>query len=147
MIFLWILLHLPSQLSAYACEPSPESCDYYLCKEEEKRCGDNGYLLDFGYHLCEVYLKQERQSSLALQDWYPKVRLCLQKAVDKLDPEMSCATLKTNAFASHEDCYLQTGFCSLSWEDKFEVWKLAGAAAFSSESIEVSLKILAYCSL
>ena len=147
MIFLWMLLHLPNQVSAIACEPSRESCDYYLCKEEEMRCGEKGYLLSFGHQLCEVYLKQERLSSLALQDWYPKVRLCLQRAVEILDPAESCESLKVNAFAAHEGCYLQTGFCSLSWEDKFEVWKLAGAAAFSSQSIEVSLKILAYCSI
>lgn len=135
------------QAHSHRCAPSSESCSYYQCKENQERCGEEGYLLHFGERLCQKYLDTQDESSPALQEWYPKVRLCLQEAVHSLPAPLSCSDLQERAFETHLGCYISTGFCSLSMGDKLQVLEVAGADAFMPKTLEVSLEIAARCGL
>jgi hypothetical protein len=130
---------------ADACVPSSTNCDYYSCIEKELQCGPQGYPVNFGQRLCERYLDHEASSSEALKRWYPQVRECLQAVVAKLDSVRDCDDLRVQAFQKHFDCYVETDFCSLSWQDKFEVLRLAGVTALSPLALSTSMQIEQYC--
>jgi hypothetical protein len=99
------------------CAPSTESCDYYLCKAQLLHCTESDYPVKFGYRLCQRYLMDQNQSSEALRAWLPAVRECLQEKFETLKVD-SCQNIEQAAFATHVQCYVQTGFCHLSDSDK-----------------------------
>ncbi len=101
-----------------------EACDYYRCKEEsqpqEEQCGDSGYYLGYGLKYCQRFQQSTRSHLSAAGDrWLDSVMNCLMRSnEEEVTPDQSCQELKTIAFDSHPGCYVQTGFCELSWNDK-----------------------------
>lgn len=84
------------------------------------RCGRVPYQLRFP--LCTKFAEAKSELSTSGQAWISDTMLCLQRA---LVPEAigapgavtTCADLKTKAFATHADCYVQSGLCSLPISD------------------------------
>lgn len=134
-----------AQSSVLNCATSQDSCGFYRCMESQKHCGSNGYPLAFGDRLCERYRQVQNHSSYALRKWYPRVRECLQQVVAEIADPLSCEDLETKAFESHLDCYMETGFCDLSFADKLTVLRVAGLDALYPKTMEVSLKVAATC--
>lgn len=148
----FILLFFGSFAVAMNCEPSSDACGFYGCAEKFEPCGKSGYNLQFGDKQCKKYLRAEPDTSPEMQEWLPKVRLCLQERMIDIMSETPhgkkyCSTVNQLAFDSHVDCYLETGFCELSLEDKWTNLQLAGAPVWYPESIRVSLLIQKGCLL
>jgi hypothetical protein len=98
------------------------ACDYYLCREQEMGCGPNGYFVGFGYHYCNAFrLVTEAHVSPEAQAWLVRVRRCLIESMDSAPFEGDCDAVRTQAYASHEACYVETGFCDLSVGDWLRV--------------------------
>lgn len=116
-----------------ACtNPQPNTCIFYpLCLESRYHCGPAGYPLRYGYKYCIKFQEERNKLSSAGQKWMIDVMLCLQ---EKLVPEAtettnitSCKELEDYAFSTHPQCYVDSGFCTLSpvdWAAVIEILSL-----------------------
>jgi hypothetical protein len=107
--------------AAAEIRPSSQSCDYYLALESKLHCGPDAYLQQVAYPLCRRYLDQAEWTSEEIQNWFPKVRLCLQQELDRQDRDLNCNNLNEIASQSHRDCYVRTGYCHLSWKSNAQL--------------------------
>lgn len=123
-----------------ACPASDSSCDFYICKEQEHPCGPRGYWMEFGQPYCEKFLLDEGSFSPQSQVWLQDVRLCLQERVADISSEFSCETIHKEAMHSHVSCYVDTGFCELTYFEKLKIyWYLKGALRNSRTWLEAQL--------
>ncbi|WP_347357244.1 hypothetical protein [Bdellovibrio sp.] len=114
--------------AASSCVPSDQSCDFYACKEREHSCGKKGYWQNFGYPYCQKFLKDEARFSPQSQIWLQDVRYCLQERIQHMAEGASCSNMHTIAMDSHVSCYVDTGFCDLSYVEQVRIyWYLKGA--------------------
>ncbi|PGG95408.1 hypothetical protein AJ80_09966 [Polytolypa hystricis UAMH7299] len=100
------------------------TCSFYRsCLEKKKKCGSKGYPLAYGEHYCKKFTSARPKLSSRGKAWVTKTMHCLQT---KLVPyatgtkKGSCSALKTFAFASHPNCYVRSGVCTLPPKD----WKV-----------------------
>lgn len=113
---------------AESCQPKKDSCDFYLCKEQESPCGDKGYWLAYGYKYCSLFLDVEDKFPATSMEWMQNVRFCLQKEINKFPEEISCKESYLKSMSSHVDCYTDTGFCQLSLKERASIiWVLRSA--------------------
>jgi hypothetical protein len=138
------------EVRAQQCTASDHDCEAYLCMEEHWDCGKKGYLQKFGYKNCQKFLKNEPNVSENLKNWFPLVRVCLQEKIfdisENVEPKpKNCEMLKSQAFESHVDCYIETGFCELNFFDRLSLAQLVGKDLFLPESIASQQKILEHC--
>ncbi|WP_413568172.1 hypothetical protein ACLWBD_10775 [Bdellovibrio sp. HCB117] len=139
LIFLALLFPLTS-VAQGNCFPSENSCDFYQCKEQERQCGAEGYWMNFGHPYCESFLKDQQQFYPRTQVWLKDVRLCLQERVQQVSQEASCNDLHKQAMHSHVSCYVDTGFCDLTYLERARVyWYLKGALRSASTWQEAAL--------
>ncbi|KAJ6469158.1 hypothetical protein C8R47DRAFT_1055488 [Mycena vitilis] len=120
------LLALPfvtAQNLTKCANPIPNDCTFYTdCLEAKYSCGTDGYPIGYGFHFCTKFAESKSELSSHGQAWISNTMLCLQRA---LVPEATgapgasatCGDLKTKAFASHADCYVDSGLCSLPISD------------------------------
>jgi hypothetical protein len=104
------------------CAPFKDSCNYYLCRESIQPCSDEGYFIRFGYTYCSGFLSdvQPRMSAEGAK-WMNQIAHCLRDKLDDIDSTLSCEDTESAAIASHSPCYIGTGFCDLSFLDKFRI--------------------------
>lgn len=138
----------PSQTcSDYINRDDCSQCDYYLCREAQTAnngCGPTGYYEGFGDHYCRLYkdVVADKLSPHGQQFAY-KVRRCLMVTMEKTIPlESSCSDVKAAAYASHQQCYIDAGFCQLSMGDRIAV-----LASISPKDLDLklALKTIADC--
>ncbi len=103
------------------------SCDYYLCKEaaeEPRACGPTGYYTAYGFKYCDRLTQVARPSmSLAGQAWVDKTRRCLMEAIETdIGDDYNCTQIQVAALDSHPACYVDSGFCSLSFSDQWTLF-------------------------
>lgn len=150
------LLFSSTVLAQNNCQASSTSCEAYSCLEEKVSCGEKGYFLKFGLKNCENFLEKEEEMSPSAQAWMPRVRLCLQAELFQITDQVqadapiwssakTCKKIKKEAFKSHVDCYVETGFCELSWSDRLKIARIAGKDAFLPQSISTEMQILSIC--
>ncbi|KAJ7616274.1 hypothetical protein DFH06DRAFT_1483798 [Mycena polygramma] len=120
------LLALPfvtAQNLTKCANPIPNDCTFYTdCLEAKYSCGTDGYPIGYGFHFCTKFAESKSELSTQGQAWISNTMLCLQRA---LVPEATgapgasatCGNLKTKAFATHADCYVDSGLCSLPISD------------------------------
>lgn len=92
---------------------------FYRCAEQTLGCGADGYLLGYGTRYAERFYRSTRPwMSAQGQRWIDATLLCLQTALrDRIDATTSCADVRTRAFDSHPECYVDSGFCELPFTD------------------------------
>lgn len=110
-----------SSCAAYIGREDCSQCDYYLCRDAAapSSCGATGYYRGFGYEYCQRYLTVTTPKlSPAGQRFAHDVRRCLMQAMeDTIATDTACSDVKTAAYASHPDCYIEAGFCALPLRD------------------------------
>lgn len=135
-----------------SCDNLIGSCDYYLCAEQKSPCGLDGYNLGFGFKYCsgsKFKLAQEMKTPQG-QSWVQNVFQCLQRqSFFKLQstPQRSCDAIKSDAYDSHPDCYIQAGFCELKLSEKINIFKLIKSEILSTQTLQQGLSILHQCHL
>lgn len=142
IVFLGCVLSLIA--SAQGGFPSSENCDYYLHLEEQFRCGSQSYFIE-AHGLCEKYLKAQNKTSREIQEFFPKVRHCLQNEIYQMGSRVTCENLENVAVQSHVDCYLATGFCDLSWASRTELTLMTLPQFLNPIWIVTAQKILKAC--
>lgn len=138
--------------SPVPCAALLGSCDYYRCLENGLQCGKNGYLIGFAHKYCERSmrtLKQKMESSKSEQ-WIYKTSYCLQKKVNDESltvsrPLVSCEQLQKDAYNSHSTCYVQSGFCDLSFKEKLSVLNSIKEEALSLKAWGQLFEIIEKC--
>ena len=126
------------------CELSTDRCNYYLCHELKKTCGNSGYSIDFGYRYCLKYQKDEKYTSQG-KDWLAVVRECLQSELNALSDDLSCKETRSQAVKSHYGCYIDAGFCSLPLSDQRRIIRTAGFKLLDPEVFLSGLQIIKTC--
>ena len=99
------------------------ACEYYRCREAKAQCGANGYLLGYVGKYCDRFstVTEPRLSEAGAQ-WMADVRACLIEELDQqTDESNTCDEIAAIGVASHSSCYLQSGFCDLSFTDWFAI--------------------------
>jgi hypothetical protein len=148
IIFLFLLNTTvqADELPVDNCIYAKGTCDYYLCREQEQPCGQNGYFIDFGYHYCTKYRdKTAKHLSHEGQLWLPDVALCLQNELGNIPVQNSCKSAAHQAIASHTACYINTGFCSLRWTDRFKIIQAALPELSNAHVRRAFKKVLRHC--
>lgn len=123
--------------------PSPSSCEFYLHLEEQLQCGADGYFQQV-YPLCLEYLQNEKRLTKEIQDFFPRVRLCLQSELLRLGSKLKCQSLDSVVIDSHLKCYTENEYCELSVVSKAQLawltlpslesslWRATAAAILNS---------------
>ena len=126
-----MLLSITSTVWAYDvnhCETSRNTCGFYKCAEAEYRCGGSGYLKSVAEPLCDQagyeHISKNGKENALLSDFTKKVRRCLQEQIVDMSPYIkSCTELKDKALDSHIPCFIENGYCELSFFQKIRVFK------------------------
>lgn len=127
-ICLLVLALVSPKTEASLCRAADDSCDFYLCKEQENPCGKKGYWLGYGHKYCDKFLQNEARFSEASRAWFKSVRYCLQDEARLFNNHESCDDSYNEAMNSHVDCYVEADFCSLPLRDRAQVlWTLRAA--------------------
>ncbi|MFS4460862.1 hypothetical protein [Bdellovibrio sp. HCB2-146] len=127
-LFLFALFSSWSIAAIAYCPSSYSSCDYYICAEEHNPCGKQGYWIGWGHRYCQKYLDSEKSFSLEAQQWLRENRQCLQSRAEEISQGTQCSGIRKAAMESHVGCYVETGFCELSFKDKAAIlWGLRTA--------------------
>lgn len=103
------------------CANTIGQCGYYVCKEAENRCGDDGYFINFGLKYCERYQEVEPSFTTQGQRFLDNVRTCLQVKLENPGRKYSCGSVESYAVNTHFDCYMQAGYCRLPASDRLSV--------------------------
>jgi hypothetical protein len=93
------------------------TCDYYQALSDSLDCDSQGYLLHFGAHYCWKFVIEEPAFSPAGQAILDRIRTCLQTGLENA-PALTCANVESIAVATHFPCYIQSGFCNLSFAEQ-----------------------------
>lgn len=141
-----IVIAILFSLSVFAQHPDPQSCDYYLSIENDYQCGRGGYPLSSGYPLCKRYLKAGPYLSSRLKEWFPRIRLCLQNAIeDQRGTIRDCYDLRKKAIHSHVQCYKETRFCDLPKREVLTLARLTGTYMLKKDFLKLTLKLSTLC--
>jgi hypothetical protein len=96
---------------------------FYQCAEQALHCGPDGYLIGYGTRYAERFYRYTRPwMSPAGKRWIDATLVCLQEKLrERIDAQTSCDDVRTIAFDSHPECYVESGFCELPVTDWFAV--------------------------
>jgi hypothetical protein len=102
----------PCSKLMYREDDEESACAFYACKHDEKPCP---YYSDFGLHYCKKYYRVDFKHP----SFGPRTRQCLQEQLrDARTALLSCGPIQELALASHEKCYVDSGFCELGDRDR-----------------------------
>lgn len=79
------------------------------------------------------------------QEWMDRVGRCLREKAEGFSLEASCEDADTAAISSHSSCYLQTGFCQISFLEKMKVLRLIYRELSDSRILKEVLEISKGC--
>lgn len=123
-----------------------DSCSYYLCAEENRKCGNSGYLLGFGYTICQKFLTMDTSSYTDQgKKWLSDVRYELQKSVENIPIQYDCEQLRKAAFEVHVPVYRKTGFCKLNPLDRYQIYYSLRGVLLNPETIINGFNIIESC--
>ncbi len=116
---------LESSCAAYIDREDCAQCDYYLCRDAQApmSCGDAGYYQGFGYAYCLRYMQVTTPHMTPVgRAFMHDVRRCLMRVMESdIAPTATCTDVRAAAFASHEQCYVDAGFCNVGLADRARI--------------------------
>lgn len=128
------------------CSKYIGTCEYYLCREKNKQCGSEGYFLGFGYQYCSDSLKRlMKDVSPQGQKWLKTTATCLHQQLEEVGNNNSCAQLKKKAISSHDKCYSEVSFCSLSIVEMTKILEMIHPALLESGVMIEGVQVLGHC--
>lgn len=115
------------------CASDVDSCTQYQCAEYVFNCGEKHYLTKFGHRYCEAFrLQQEkRKFSNQFDNFLSDTRLCLQEKLSDIDFSSSCPEIADYGLESHVDCYLDSGYCELGFNQVGFLFHMISDAVFT----------------
>lgn len=105
--------------------------------------------MGFGDHFCKRFQKTRLEMTPAGQEWLTKTMLCLQqKLVPFANGQQSatCPSLRSRAFETHSDCYIDSGVCFLDRSDWQKIFGTVDLKTiFDKASIKETLETVKGC--
>ena len=149
-LFLVFLLTLPVGNLSFAfvssCSSLANDCEYYLCLETQKNCGERGYLKSFGYKYCQKFSNQpDHFFSSQTRRWVNNTKECLINSIETSQVDLDCKSFKKLAFKQHKKCYISSGYCSLPVKEKFKVLKVIGFELLKPRAIFTGIPVIRAC--
>lgn len=93
-----------------------------------------------------MYRKEEPNLTPAIRKWFPKIRYCLQRYIERDRGNIrDCDDLKQKAIDSHIHCYVHTGFCSLSEVDLLHILRVTSTEILDTDIMGMSAKVMSEC--
>lgn len=122
-------------------------CDFYQDISNKLQCSQDDYFLRFGEKYCRVFIAKAPRFSSEGQNFLRQVRQCLiQKIANGVKHgALSCSNMDELAMDHHINCYVKSGFCTLSGSDRRELFLLTWRAMLESNILEMSWKINSAC--
>jgi hypothetical protein len=130
-------------------------CERYKAIESQLRskslgnlgdgCGPSGYLLNFGYYYCSVFVQKNSQYSAQGQRVLRNIRKCLIHSLEAAPTTLTCGNVRSVGIASHVNCYVNSGYCGISSDDRWSIILTLIHEAGSAESSAVFSKINQAC--
>jgi hypothetical protein len=110
---------LPCSETMYEEADAERACAFYRCRLDAPPFASQpcSYLSGFGLPYCKKYFTVDFRD----RGFGPRVRQCLQEAIRDRMETLTCADLEDAAIRSHVDCYVRSGFCSLSLSDRLRI--------------------------
>lgn len=127
------------------CEDFQEDCGFYACIEARVRCGRGGYPIAYGKKYCNKFEKNINKFSVNGQRFVVETKSCLIDKLVSYKNDISCSSLRRQAFEDHLPCYYKSGFCELSSSDKNVVISLVLTSIWRPSTISAGFKLLNYC--
>jgi hypothetical protein len=127
------------------CKKLDDTCEYYSCVEQSKHCGKRGYAIGFGQKYCKKFDKKSHKFTNEGRKWIEEVRGCLIDNLGSTSQELSCRKFRKAQVKNHIPCYLNSGYCSLSDKDKFQIKKVVYKTMWRPSFIVSAIKILRMC--
>ena len=141
------LTYASEVLNSDDCAELIGSCDYYLCQEKNRPCGSKGYFLAFGYRYCSDSLERlAYEVSPKGKEWLSVTATCLQREIQAMDLEnKSCKEIKKAAIKSHDKCYSEISFCSLSFREIKKILRMIMPALTQRGVLIEGAQVLQHC--
>jgi hypothetical protein len=128
------------------CAKYVGTCEYYLCREQNKTCGAEGYFLGFGYQYCSDSLKRLiNEVSPVGKKWLQTTATCLHQQMEEVKDKNSCDEIKKQAIKSHDKCYSEVSFCSLKFSDMLKILKMIHPALTEHGVMTEGIQVLGHC--
>ena len=140
----FLILFARAQAFASECAASVGTCDYYLCQKELLGCSQGQYFEEFGFHRCEYFEETQSSYSAEGQEFLQSVRTCLQESLEAKS-SLTCSNARRVALKSHEDCYIQAGFCELPFGDRLKIFKKVFFDLFRADFFKTANRINYRC--
>jgi hypothetical protein len=125
------------------CQNPPlQSCAYYIsCSEAFLECAPTSYPIAYGEKNCLKFQNNLGIFSAAGQSFIWATMHCLQLAlVATTTCDSTCDSLTAAAFASHPQCYIQSGFCSIGIFEQIKVLLVVGSDLFTGQAMQQALQ-------
>ncbi len=138
--------------------PDPSSCapatpadirdregDYYRCLDSTlvggDGCGTAGYPLGFGAKYADRSFQETwYELTSAGQDFFLAVSPCLQERLAaQVTAASTCDHVWDDGFATHADCYVDSGFCDLPAEDLYVIGTMFDADVYAMDEFTQQL--------
>lgn len=121
-----------------------DECAYYLDLSKKMNCPSDGYLEAFGDHYCRLFVKDESAYSAAGKKFLAGVRSCLMKTLDR-QKDLSCNNVRQIAIKTHIPCYVQSGFCDLSFFDRQRILGSVWTEIKNPDFFDAAMAIQGHC--
>lgn len=142
------MLTLLFTFSVYAssdCSQYTNDCEYYSCISNAKHCSPANYPESFGKRYCLRYENQMNRFSENGKLWIEEVRKCLIRDMETFQSDLSCSQLRKRAFQGHVPCYVESGYCNLTFRDKIQVTKTIWPSIRNVYILASGINILRSC--
>lgn len=149
LITIFLLIQLIVSIQAGLKQLADEgNCSFYTELEKTKKCGANGYLIQYGYMYCNKFGEYYKLFNKDGQKWVNSVRKCLMNKL-YAKSSLNCNQLKNYAFDTHVTCYLNPGYsskgiCDIWLSNAAALWKVYNLKDFLSPSAMKQVLSTAY---
>jgi hypothetical protein len=144
ILFLILFFSLPV-FAESACEHLKDDCEYYSCLSHLKHCSDLSYPENFGKRYCLRYADRMSSFSETGKNWIQSVKKCLIREMEGFESKLSCPGLRNRAFQSHVTCYVESGFCGLSFHDKKQILRTIWPSIRNVQILANGINVLRAC--
>lgn len=140
-----LLTFLNFKVFASNCSKLKDDCEYYLCIEKIKHCGEKGYFINFGHYYCNKFEIELKNPSSNLVNFLNDTRSCLIESIETIPIDTDCRKFKKKAFKDHVSCYVESGFCELSSKHKRKIISIIKNALWRPRLFTSGLKVISQC--
>ncbi len=119
-------------------------CEAYRQRSDELQCSEDGYFINFGERYCQIFVEKNHRFTAHGQDVLAYLRTCLIESM-QTDQNMTCDNAKDLAEDHHYNCYMESGYCSMGYYDRFHLGWIVRQQFFDPGFLLVSEKINRAC--